>query len=51
MFIIILYLIEEGTQVQPGDLLCELDTIDLDTTEDYLPPLIGFFRRRARVMR
>jgi uncharacterized protein (DUF58 family) len=29
----------------------QLDTIDLDTTEDYLPPLIGFFRRRARVMR
>lgn len=29
----------------------QLDTIDLDTTQDYLPPLIGFFRRRARVMR
>jgi len=28
-----------------------LDTVDLDTTEDYLPPLIGFFRRRAREMR
>ena len=25
----ILYLIEEGTQVQPGDLLCELDTSNL----------------------
>ncbi len=29
-----------------GDL--KLDTIDLDTGEDYLPPLIGFFRGRAR---
>jgi uncharacterized protein (DUF58 family) len=28
-----------------------LDTIDLQTTEDYLPPLIGFFRRRARSIR
>jgi uncharacterized protein (DUF58 family) len=28
-----------------------LDTIDLVTTEDYLPPLIGFFRRRARSAR
>jgi uncharacterized protein (DUF58 family) len=28
-----------------------LDTVDLVTTEDYLPPLIGFFRRRAREMR
>jgi len=29
----------------------QLDTIDLDTTEDYLAPLIGFFRRRARAFR
>ena len=29
----------------------QLDTIDLDTTEDYLPPLIGFFRRRAAASR
>lgn len=28
-----------------------LDMIDLVTTDDYLPPLIGFFRRRARTMR
>lgn len=28
-----------------------LDTVDLVTTEDYLPPLIGFFRHRARKMR
>ena len=28
-----------------------LDTIDLDTTTDYLPPLIGFFRRRAATSR
>lgn len=28
-----------------------LDTIDLDTTADYLPPLIGFFRRRAATSR
>lgn len=29
----------------------QLDTIDLVTSEDYLPPLIGFFRRRARSSR
>jgi uncharacterized protein (DUF58 family) len=29
----------------------KLDTVDLVTTEDYLPPLIGFFRRRARASR
>jgi uncharacterized protein (DUF58 family) len=29
----------------------QLDTVDLVTTEDYLPPLIGFFRRRARTSR
>lgn len=29
----------------------KLDTIDVDTTAEYLPPLIGFFRRRARVLR
>lgn len=29
----------------------KLDTVDLVTTEDYLPPLIGFFRRRARKSR
>jgi hypothetical protein len=28
-----------------------LDTVDLDTTQDYLPPLIGFFRNRARTQR
>jgi len=28
-----------------------LDVVDIDTTEEYLPPLIGFFRRRARVLR
>jgi hypothetical protein len=29
----------------------QLDTVDLDTTQDYLPPLIGFFRHRARTLR
>ena len=29
----------------------QLDTVDLDTTEDYLPPLIGFFRNRARTLK
>jgi uncharacterized protein (DUF58 family) len=29
----------------------QVDTIDLDTTRDYLAPLIGFFRRRARAFR
>lgn len=28
-----------------------LDVVDIDTTEEYLPPLIGFFRRRARALR
>ncbi|MDH3271005.1 MAG: DUF58 domain-containing protein [Gemmatimonadota bacterium] len=28
-----------------------MDVVDVDTTEEYLPPLIGFFRRRARVLR
>lgn len=28
-----------------------LDVVDIDTTADYLPPLIGFFRRRARALR
>jgi len=32
-----------------GDL--RLDVVDIDTTEDHLPPLIGFFRRRARALR
>lgn len=29
----------------------QVDTVDLDTSADYLPPLIGFFRRRARSQR
>ncbi len=29
----------------------KLDVVDIDTTEEYLPPLIGFFRRRARAIR
>jgi uncharacterized protein (DUF58 family) len=29
----------------------KLDVVDVDTTTEYLPPLIGFFRRRARVLR
>ena len=29
----------------------QLDLIDVDTTTDYLPALIGFFRRRARLAR
>ena len=29
----------------------QLDVIDIDTREEYLPPLIGFFRRRARIQR
>jgi uncharacterized protein (DUF58 family) len=29
----------------------QLDVVDIDTTGDYLPPLIGFFRRRAKVLR
>ena len=29
----------------------QLDVIDIETTEEYLPPHIGFFRRRARVLR
>jgi len=35
------------------DLLMDLrvDVIDIDTTDAYLPPLIGFFRRRARLSR
>jgi uncharacterized protein (DUF58 family) len=28
-----------------------LDAVDIDTTDEYLPPLIGFFRRRARAAR
>ena len=28
-----------------------LDVVDIDTTEEYLPPLIGFFHRRARTTR
>ncbi len=28
-----------------------LDIVDIDTTREYLPPLIGFFRRRARALR
>lgn len=28
-----------------------LDVVDIDPTEEYLPPLIGFFRRRARSVR
>ncbi len=28
-----------------------LDVVEIDTTEEYLPPLIGFFRRRARAFR
>lgn len=28
-----------------------LDVVDIDTTEDYVPPLIGFFRARARALR
>lgn len=28
-----------------------LDVVDIDSTEEYLPPLIGFFRRRARMLR
>ena len=29
----------------------KLDVVDVDTRYDYLPPLIGFFRRRARMQR
>lgn len=29
----------------------KLDVVDIDSTTDFLPPLIGFFRRRARVLR
>lgn len=29
----------------------KLDVVDIDTRDDYLPPLIGFFRRRARIQR
>ena len=29
----------------------QLDVVDIDTTEEYLPPLIGFFRARARALR
>ena len=29
----------------------QLDVVDIDTREEYLPPLLGFFRRRARVQR
>ena len=29
----------------------QLDVVDINTREEYLPPLIGFFRRRARVQR
>lgn len=29
----------------------KLDVVDIDTREEYLKPLIGFFRRRARVQR
>ena len=29
----------------------QLDVIDIDTREEYLPPLIGFFRQRARIRR
>lgn len=28
-----------------------LDVVDIDTTREYLPPLIGFFRSRARALR
>jgi uncharacterized protein (DUF58 family) len=28
-----------------------LDVVEVDPTADYLPPLVGFFRRRARVLR
>lgn len=29
----------------------QLDVVDIDTTEEYLPPLLGFFRARARALR
>ena len=29
----------------------QLDVVDIDTREEYLPPLIGFFRHRARIQR
>jgi uncharacterized protein (DUF58 family) len=29
----------------------QLHAVDIDTTDEYLPPLIGFFRRRARAAR
>jgi uncharacterized protein (DUF58 family) len=29
----------------------QLDAVNIDTTDDYLPPLIGFFRQRARAAR
>lgn len=29
----------------------QLDVVEIDTTEPYLPPLIGFFHRRARALR
>lgn len=43
----------EQTRSRMDDLLRELqlDVVDIDTREDYLPPLIGFFRRRARIQR
>jgi hypothetical protein len=28
-----------------------LDVVEITTTEEYLPPLIGFFRTRARALR
>jgi uncharacterized protein (DUF58 family) len=29
----------------------KLDVVEIDTTQEYLPPLIGFFRRRATMLR
>lgn len=42
-----------GVRARIDELFRELrvDTVDLDTSADYLPPLIGFFRRRARAQR
>ena len=43
----------EATRRSMDDLFADLrlDVVDIDTTRDYLPPLIGFFRRRARRLR
>ena len=43
----------EHTRERMDDLFrdLQLDVVDIDTREEYLPPLIGFFRHRARIQR